>query len=66
MKQITELNVQEMKQINGGWVGKTKNIPNSCKDSLLGGAVAGATSMNPIGFIGGVAAGFIAGGCHRV
>lgn len=66
MQNVKKLNIMEMKQINGGWVGKTKPIPQSCKDGVLGGAIGGAASMNALGFIGGVVGGFIAGGCHRV
>jgi len=66
MQNIKELKLVDLKQINGGWVGKTKNIPQSCKDGVLGGAIGGAASMNPVGFIGGVVGGFIAGGCHHV
>lgn len=54
MQNIKEINLVDLKKINGGWVGKTKNIPQSCKDGVVGGA------------IGGVVGGFIAGSCHRV
>ena len=38
---------------------------SSCKAGVLGGAVAGVSSGNPIGFIGSIIGGAIAGQCNK-